>query len=365
MSDHSFDHKREGAPGKESAFKKQSAKNLSHKVNGGNRIDFDAINAELLSDYLAVLTRWLPNGRREGSEYCVGSLAGEPGNSLKINWRTGVWTDFASGEKGGSDPVSLFAAIHGLSQAEAAKRLGGFAVCMNHAVVPSRHQAQELLRMPGDFRTGTRQELQTVADLRRVDFWPVATAQQNRVLRFGTVCGFPCWIVTDESQKVAEARRMDGLMFPGWGSLGERKAHTLRGSSKAWPAGLMMPNNLTSYFQKVLLVEGSADLLAACHFVHNGTQDWLPVAMLGASSKLAAEALLMLKGKRVRIVPHVDKPGEGAARSWGNQLRAAGITADWFKLGGLRKASGEAVKDLNDCTDIHAGDAAELEGLLK
>ena len=89
------------------------------------------------------------------------------------------------------------------------------------------------------------------------------------------------------------------------------------------------------------------------------------MAMLGASSKLAAEALLMLKGKRVRIVPHVDKPGEGAARSWCNQLRAAGITADWFDLGGLRKASGEAVKDLNDCTDIHAGDAAELEGLLK
>ena len=219
--------------------------------------------------------------------------------------------------------------------------------------------------MPQDFRVGTRQELQTVADLRRLDFWAVATAQQNRVLRFGTVCGFPCWIVTDESQKVAEARRMDGLMFPAWGRLGERKAHTLRGSSKAWPAGLMMPNNLSSYFQKVLLVEGSADLLAACHFIHNGTQDWLPVAMLGASSKLATGALSMLKGKRVRIVPHVDKPGEGAARSWCNQLRAAGITADWFDLGGLRKASGEAVKDLNDCTDIHAGDAAELEGLLK
>ena len=360
-----LDDKREGAPRQESAFENQVGYILPHKGHGGNGINFDSINAELLGDYLAVLTRWLPNGRREGSEYCVGSLAGEPGNSLKINWRTGVWKDFASGEKGGSDPVSLFAAIHGLSQAEAAKRLGRFAVCINHAVAPSRHQAQELPRMPQDFRTGTRGDLQTVADLRRVDFWAVATAQQNRVLRFGSVCGFPCWIVTDDSQKVAEARRMDGLTFPAWESLGERKAHTLRGSSKAWPAGLMMPNNLTPYFQKVLLVEGSADLLAAFHFVHNGTQDWLPVAMLGASSKLATEALSMLKGKRVRIVPHVDKAGECAARSWYNQLKAAGIIADWFNLGGLRKASGEAVKDLNDCTDIHPNDATELEDLLK
>jgi hypothetical protein len=124
MSEHP-DHKREGAPRTESAFEKQAGYILPYKGNGGNRIDFDAINAELLGDYLAVLTRWLPNGRREGSEYCVGSLAGEPGDSLKINWRTGVWTDFASGEKGGSDPVSLYAAIHKISQGEAAKRLSG------------------------------------------------------------------------------------------------------------------------------------------------------------------------------------------------------------------------------------------------
>jgi hypothetical protein len=364
MSDH-LDHRREGAPGRESAFEKQAIKSISNRGGGRNQIDFDAINARLLVDFLGTLKQWLPNGRREGSEYCVGSLAGEHGNSLKINWRTGVWKDFASGE-GGSDPVSLYAAMRGISMGEAAKQLdGGLEWSRQHAGAPRPCRLQEPLALPKDFRTGTRQELQTVADLRRVDFWAAATAQQNRVLRFGTVCGFPCWIVTDESRKVAEARRMDGLMFPSWGSLGERKAHTIRGSSKAWPAGLMMPNDLTRYFQKVLLVEGSGDLVAAYHFVHEGTQDWLPVAMLGASSKLAPEALLMLEGKRVRIVPHADNAGEVAARSWSNQLRAAGIIADWFDLGGLRKISGEAVKDLNDCTDIHSSDAAELEGLLK
>lgn len=87
-------------------------------------IDFDSINARLLADYLGVLKQWLPNGKKIGANWCVGSLAGEPGESLKIHARKGVWKDFASGE-GGADPVSLYAAIHGIGQGEAAKRLGG------------------------------------------------------------------------------------------------------------------------------------------------------------------------------------------------------------------------------------------------
>ena len=356
--------KREGAPGKESAFENQTARSLFHKSNGGNRVDFGVINARLLADYLGTLKQWLPNGKRIGQEWCVGSLAGEPGQSLKINIHSGVWADFATGDKGG-DPVSLFAAIFSITQSDAAIRLGGLKWKTQSAGGIALPQIQRATSMPKDFRAGTREEIQTVASLRRVEFWGVASMQQNRVLGFGTVCGFSCWIVTDDARKVAEARRIDGVTFPSVGQLGERKAHTLRGSSKAWPAGLMVPNNLTPYFQKVLLVEGSGDLVAAYHFVHEGSQDWLPVAILGAASKLSMEALLMLNGKHVRIIPHVDKAGQEAAEKWNNQLAAAGIAVDWFDLGGLRKASGEAVKDLNDCTDIHPSDAAELEGLLK
>jgi twinkle protein len=55
----------------------------------------------------------------------VGSLRGEPGRSLKIRLsghKAGVWHDFAAGV-GGSDPISLAAALFGLSQSEAARRL--------------------------------------------------------------------------------------------------------------------------------------------------------------------------------------------------------------------------------------------------
>ena len=71
----------------------------------------------------SLLTAWFPAGRREGPEFKVGSLRGEPGKTLSINLRTGVWSDFASGEKGGRDPVSLLAAIRGCEQGEAAREL--------------------------------------------------------------------------------------------------------------------------------------------------------------------------------------------------------------------------------------------------
>ena len=123
MSEHP-DDKREGAPRQESAFENQAGYSLPHKGNWGNSIDFDSINARLLADYLSILKQWFPNGKKVGPEWCVGSLAGEAGDSLQIHVRKGVWSDFATGAKGG-DPVSLYAAMRGIKPGEAAKELGG------------------------------------------------------------------------------------------------------------------------------------------------------------------------------------------------------------------------------------------------
>ena len=44
-----------------------------------------------------------PNGSRKGHEFCVGSLSGDRGDSLKVRLegeKAGVWSDFATGEKG-------------------------------------------------------------------------------------------------------------------------------------------------------------------------------------------------------------------------------------------------------------------------
>jgi hypothetical protein len=87
--------------------------------------DLQRSNAAALPILETLCARWLPGGRRIGAEWVVGSLRGEPGASCKVRLcgaHRGRWCDFATGERGG-DPISLAAAVSGLTQAEAAQRL--------------------------------------------------------------------------------------------------------------------------------------------------------------------------------------------------------------------------------------------------
>ncbi|WP_372622486.1 hypothetical protein [Falsiroseomonas sp.] len=85
-------------------------------------VDIGAIARAALPHLADLCRRWLSGGRLEGREWTCGNLSGEPGRSCRVNVKTGQWADFATGEKGG-DVVSLAAAIHRLSQREAADRI--------------------------------------------------------------------------------------------------------------------------------------------------------------------------------------------------------------------------------------------------
>ncbi len=64
----------------------------------------------------------LPHGKREGKYWCVGSIQGEAGNSLKITLtksNKGLWADFATNERG--DLLDLWSAVKQLSLPNAMK----------------------------------------------------------------------------------------------------------------------------------------------------------------------------------------------------------------------------------------------------
>jgi putative DNA primase/helicase len=94
----------------------------AHNKRDESVIAFSLIAQAALPHLETLCRRWLPGGRRFGDEWTCGSLRGEAGASCKVNLRTGRWADFATGERGG-DAISLCAAVHRLSQREAAKRL--------------------------------------------------------------------------------------------------------------------------------------------------------------------------------------------------------------------------------------------------
>jgi Protein of unknown function (DUF3987) len=87
-------------------------------------IDFDEIKAAALRNARSLLLELVPGGRFEGDEYVAlnRSRADKNLGSFKINIRTGMWQDFATGAKG-SDVISWYAHAYGLEQSEAARRI--------------------------------------------------------------------------------------------------------------------------------------------------------------------------------------------------------------------------------------------------
>lgn len=88
--------------------------------------DFKGLAADLLSQSIALLQKWLPDGRTEGKEWVATNptRADSAPGSFKVCVRTGKWSDFAVGESGG-DLISLYAYLRGLKAGEAYKELTG------------------------------------------------------------------------------------------------------------------------------------------------------------------------------------------------------------------------------------------------
>jgi twinkle protein len=84
-------------------------------------MDWINLEEQLQTRVEDVCRHLLPNGRREGREWVVGNLAGEAGNSLKINvaGKLGIWRDFASNE-GGKSLLSLWLKVRNLPKFGAA-----------------------------------------------------------------------------------------------------------------------------------------------------------------------------------------------------------------------------------------------------
>ena len=88
-------------------------------------IPFAAINAAALAALPSILNRFAPGGTIRAGEWegRNPNRADRKPGSFKVNVRSGMWSDFATGDSG-NDPVSLVAFLTGLPMGEAARRLG-------------------------------------------------------------------------------------------------------------------------------------------------------------------------------------------------------------------------------------------------
>jgi hypothetical protein len=211
-------------------------------------------------------------------------------------------------------------------------------------------------------------QIRVIATDRGLDPAAPEIARRLGCLKVGYVSGYDSWILTDPAGWNAEARRFGRWIYPAYGELSERKAHTIRHSTKSWPVGLGINQTLVEKASLIIIVEGGPDLLAAWHFIYR-TKRWdvLPISILGrAVHGLHVDALALLKGKRVKFFPHVD-PDDGALKQIeliSEQLRAIGCWSSYFDLTGFRTRGGKRVKDLNDLARLEANQLGQLQDLF-
>lgn len=161
---------------------------------------------------------------------------------------------------------------------------------------------------------------------------PAAYAMvQTGVLRFVELNEVACYIVTDATWRAAEIRRVDGGLF------GSTKAFPLRGVDKRWLPGIELLRGVPKS-TSVLITEGATDLLSGIDLYSRyrragGKQSWIVATILGAACRiLHPEAIPLLRGRHIRIVPDADPAGDGMADHWSGLLRGIGCPVDVVTL---------------------------------
>ncbi len=185
-------------------------------------------------------------------------------------------------------------------------------------------------------------DIPVLGKLRGIPVSGLLLAVERGILRFGYFERHRSWIVTDPSNCVGQARRMDGGKW-----FDELKAWTFKGSIGSWPVGL---GAVTPKHSCVLLCEGGPDLLAAHSVIVNeGRQeDTAAVCMLGAEMTISPAAIPRFAGRTVRIIEHDDPAGRKAGQKWADQLKTIATKVQWVRFDGLVDANRRPCKDLND-----------------
>jgi CHC2-type zinc finger protein len=230
---------------------------------------------------------------------------------------------------------------------------------------PEPPKKRRRLKLP-ELQKGNATEFAQLSDCRRVSVDALKLASDRGLLWFCDMADgtntVRAWIIADRTRRNAQARRLDGKRWQhAWDAESkqwlpvepdrQRKVRGFTGNQASWPVGIEEARR----FDNIAILEG-VDLLAAFHFlISEGRENAVgPVAILGASNRIPADALKLFAGKRVRMFPHADENLAGlcAAANWGAQLLPIVTRVDAFDFTGLVQCGGKPVKDLNDLTNI-------------
>lgn len=264
---------------------------------------------------------------------CPSPLRPDHNPSWGIIQREGGWYFKDHGNDDSGDEVTFIARLKGWDEQRDFKRIVDFYGETAKKTGPAEQLTVACPQPPASppdltgYSPGTEEQLRRLSLLRSISVEALKLASERGFLIFGRCYNSEVFGLKDSSGALAEVRRLDGQLFPAFESMPAHKSHTVRGSRKSWPLGLLESTTAPS----IVLVEGLPDFLAAFDFMlrEQKIDEVAPVAMLSASASIDETALQRFSGKHVRLFFHNDDAGVAAAHRWTGQLRAVTEEIDY------------------------------------
>ena len=276
------------------------------------------------------------------------------------------WHDHGTGE--GGDIIDLWAAVRQITNAQAIadilRYLGDGASASRYTMPssgPRMTQAPPPPRPTGfrppsnPWHAPTPEECATLAALRGLLPGAFDLAGYLGTLKVGMMAEWPSWFITDPSGICAEARRMDGELYPASENKKERKAWALARSNKHRPVGLITNKPEWDAVKNIVLVAGGPDYFAALSLAIDSPINFRPAAMLGEGTSIDPELTLpYVKDRKIIIIPHNDPVGAKASEKWAKSLVDMG--AEWVQINPVPYE----INDLIDYLKAPSGDVMDL-----
>jgi len=254
--------------------------------------NFDELNQKAIPHIESICRELFPAGRKSGKEFKIGSITGEPGSSLSINTQTGVWSDFATGDKG--NILRLVEYARNLEIQSAADWLADRVGAIKPAPEPKKAEWT-----PQPFAPAPADEMHFVKKGKKPSFvWSYRDAESRIVgyiLRYDTAAG-------KDILPLTWCKSASGLNA--WQFKAMRD-----------PRPLFNLPAIISSNEPVVIVEGEK---AATAVIEAG---WVATTWAGGASSYAKTDWEPLRGRDCVIWGDNDKPGQVAAESIAARLK--------------------------------------------
>lgn len=262
-----------------------------------HNIDFDEIKNQYTGD-VNLLYHLLPGGVMRGAEFRAGSINGEPGDSFGYNTNTGIYADFATGDKGGSI-IDLVMAVKKLATPlEAAEYIVNYSGRPTTSTAAPARQKKKTLDVLTPAPRGIPAPTKVFAEGKSHE---ISNAWAYRD-KFGDVLMYDVRVNLPEGGKIVLPMHWAGGQWVAGTISQNRPLYRLESIAEA---------------NKIIIVEGCKTADALQQYMAKS----LVITWQGGSNAVAKTDWSPLRGRtNVIIIPDADEPGRKAAMQIANLL---------------------------------------------